>query len=327
MNESTETTAAPDTSIVARPEQASRHMQLVHDRADAERSQRLQVFADGGQFEVAMRMAEVLSSTSMVPNDYRREYLDSNKKWVTNPDAQGNCIIALDYANRLGVSPLLVMQQVDMVHGRPGLRGAFMGALVNASGLFRSRLKFHFEGEIGKDGYSCYAWAIDHDGEIVKGTTITWAMVKAEGWTKNSKWLSMPEQMIQYRAAAFFSRVHAADVTMGLQTREEIEDVYGEVVEGAPQHVTRLASTNSLQAKLDDAPDASAGAAGAEPGAAGGLPPRKRRRGAHTQDPAPVVQDPAPEAAASEADPAPTDGDAAAETPQGDQPANLFNVE
>ena len=51
------------------------------------------------------------------------------------------------------------------------------------------------------------------------------AMVKAEGWITNSKWKSMPEQMLAYRAAAFFARVYCPESLMGLQTYEEVIDV------------------------------------------------------------------------------------------------------
>jgi hypothetical protein len=58
-------------------------------------------------------------------------------------------------------------------------------------------------------------------------------MAKAEGWyAKNgSKWQTMPEQMLRYRAASFFVRAYAPELSLGLATREEIEDsIDGEVV-------------------------------------------------------------------------------------------------
>jgi hypothetical protein len=52
-------------------------------------------------------------------------------------------------------------------------------------------------------------------------------MAKAEGWygKSGSKWQTMPELMLAYRASAFFTRIHAPQLLMGLQTREEVEDV------------------------------------------------------------------------------------------------------
>ena len=50
-------------------------------------------------------------------------------------------------------------------------------------------------------------------------------MAKAEGWTKNSKWRTMPQLMLNYRAASFFGRQHVADLLLGVQTEEEVVDI------------------------------------------------------------------------------------------------------
>jgi hypothetical protein len=48
-------------------------------------------------------------------------------------------------------------------------------------------------------------------------------MAKAEGWlNKNgSKWQTMPEVMIRYRAASFFGRLNCPDMIMGIYSKEE----------------------------------------------------------------------------------------------------------
>lgn len=60
-------------------------------------------------------------------------------------------------------------------------------------------------------------------------------MVKAEGWLSKtgSKWKTMPQLMFRYRAAAFFARIYAPDITLGMQTAEEIYDAPPE-----PRNVT-----------------------------------------------------------------------------------------
>lgn len=86
-------------------------------------------------FQLATDMAVQLSRSSIIPNDYR-DQLPKGNEWVNNPDAAGNCFIALELANRLRVSPLVVMQQVDVIYGRPSLRGTFMVALINSRDEF-----------------------------------------------------------------------------------------------------------------------------------------------------------------------------------------------
>jgi exonuclease I len=41
----------------------------------------------------------------------------------------------------------------------------------------------------------------------------------------------MPELMFRYRAAAFFGRLHTPEIMMGLQSREEVIDVQGQIME------------------------------------------------------------------------------------------------
>jgi hypothetical protein len=77
------------------------------------------------------------------------------------------------------------------------------------------------------ESLSCTAWAKDKsDGETLEGPTVTMEMAKAEGWStkSGSKWKTMPELMIRYRAAAFFGRLYAPELLAGLHHADEVED-------------------------------------------------------------------------------------------------------
>jgi hypothetical protein len=75
-------------------------------------------------------------------------------------------------------------------------------------------------------------------------------MAEKEGWTskQGSKWMTMPGQMLRYRAAAFWQRVYAPEISMGFYTKEEVED-------GAIGSVDDVAEENndSVNLKLVDA--------------------------------------------------------------------------
>lgn len=43
-------------------------------------------------------------------------------------------------------------------------------------------------------------------------------------WENGSKWKTMPQLMLRYRAASFFSSLNCPELTMGIYTKEEIED-------------------------------------------------------------------------------------------------------
>lgn len=168
-------------------------------------------------WELAQRKAKAYSRSSMVPKAYQ------------NDPGVSNCIIALNLAHRLGVDELMVMQNLHIVQGRPAWSSSFLIASINQSGKFSS-LRYDVDGEPGKDGYRVRAWAYEAaTGERLDGTWITWDMVKVEGWLDKpgSKWKTMPEQMLMYRAAAFLCRAYAAEISLGIMTSEEAEDVTG----------------------------------------------------------------------------------------------------
>lgn len=169
-------------------------------------------------FEHAQRVAVMLAKSALVPETYRGKV--------------ENCLIAMEMANRIGASPMAVMQNLHIIQGRPSWSSPFIIASLNSCGRFHP-LKFRQVGEANTDSYGYEAYTKTKAGEEVVGPAVTWAMIKAEGWlAKNgSKWKTMPELMFRYRAAAFFGRLYAPDILMGMQTAEEVVDVAPEVVE------------------------------------------------------------------------------------------------
>lgn len=169
------------------------------------------VWTNKEQFNQMLRSAQMLSQTSIIPQSYQGKPQD--------------CFVAIEMAGRIGVSPMMVMQNMYVVKGKPSWSGQACTALINACGRFRD-IRHIYTGEKGTDSRGCYVKAIRiEDGEEVCGTEVTMSMAKAEGWTSNSKWKNMPELMLAYRASAFFARVNCPEALMGVQTTEEILDV------------------------------------------------------------------------------------------------------
>lgn len=165
-------------------------------------------------FELAQRAARLLASSTMVPENYQGNL--------------PNCVIALNMANRMGADPLMVMQNLHIVYGRPAWSAQFLIATFNMCGRFSS-LRFEFAGTEGQDDWGCRAWAIEKSTEEkLTGALVTIGLAKKEGWygKSGSKWQSMPEQMLRYRAASWFVRAYAPELSMGLQTADEISDTY-----------------------------------------------------------------------------------------------------
>lgn len=171
-------------------------------------------FFDTQGFELLQRVAKAFASSSLVPAAY-----------VNNV---ANCMIALNLARRLKADELMVMQNLYIVHGNPGWSAKFLVACINSCGRF-SALRYEWRGKDERAGdFGCRAWAVEREtGERLNGAWVDWKMVKAEGWDskKGSKWVTMPEQMFMYRAAAFWQRAYAPEISMGLSTAEELADV------------------------------------------------------------------------------------------------------
>lgn len=149
------------------------------------------------------------------------------------PDAYKNrpadCMIAIDMANRLGVSPLMVMQSLYVVKGKPSWSGQACMSFIQANPNFKD-VRPVYVGNPGTPDRGCYISAKRvSDGSEVTGVCVTIKMANAEGWTKNTKWINMPDLMLAYRASSFFARVHCPSVLMGVAVEGEIEDINSEI--------------------------------------------------------------------------------------------------
>ena len=168
------------------------------------------VWQNKDQFNQLLRAAQMLSQTSIIPQNYQGKPQD--------------CFLAIEMANRMGVSPIVVMQNMYVVKGKPSWAGQACTMLINSCGKFKD-VKHIYTGEKGTPNRGCYVTATRiSDGSTVNGVEVTMQMAQAEGWTSNSKWRNLPELMLAYRASAFFARVYCPEAMMGVQTTEELYD-------------------------------------------------------------------------------------------------------
>lgn len=170
-------------------------------------------------FEAGQRIANMFSQSNLVPANFKGDI--------------GSCLIALNMANRMGADPLQVMQSLYIVHGKPSFSSAFLIACFNRCGRF-STIRYRMQGTKGKDNWGCVAYSTElATGELVEGVEVTIGMAKAEGWwskkdrngNETSKWQTMPELMLRYRAATFLIRSVAPDIALGFPTTEEAIDI------------------------------------------------------------------------------------------------------
>jgi len=179
----------------------------------------LSVFTDSNSFELAQRAGKMLAASDLVPPQFKQI---------------PNAVLALNIAQRMGADVFAVMQSLYIVHGRPAWSSQFLISMVNASGRY-SPLQFKMSGQ--GDSKMCVAYAKHLEtGDIVEGPEVSIEMAKKEGWygKNGSKWQTLPDLMLRYRAAGFFARLYVPDLCLGIRTMEEETDIKRNERETAP---------------------------------------------------------------------------------------------
>lgn len=182
--------------------------------------------------ESMMHLASKLAASDIIPAAFQQK--------------PANVLIALDMANRLNASPMMVMQNMYVVYGNPGWSSKFLISTYNTCGKY-SPIRYEFFGKPGTDDYGCRAYASElGTGEKLTGPDVTIGMAKKEGWydKKGSKWQTMPQLMLTYRAAAFFIRTCAPEISMGLPTADELVDIQ-------PVNVTDTGTVKDVVEKVE----------------------------------------------------------------------------
>ncbi|MGL4680788.1 MAG: hypothetical protein ACRCWC_15590, partial [Plesiomonas shigelloides] len=194
-------------------------------------------FGSAAAFDLLQRQAKLMAASVLVPKEFQGNL--------------PNCTIALEMAARIGASPLMVMQNLYVVHGKPSWSSTFIIACINATGRF-SPMAFELTGD--GDKRQCIAVAHDLHSKIrLESPPISIDMAKKEGWySKNgSKWQTMPELMLRYRAATLFGRLYAPEILMGMRSYEEVLDIGTEPEVLTPESVVTVeAPKEGLKEKM-----------------------------------------------------------------------------
>jgi len=183
------------------------------------------MFFNIAKFEHAQRLANMFYQAQM---------------WPTHLKTVGDALIVLNLAERLRTDPVMLAQTIYIIHGKPGLEGKLVKALIDNSGKYKVPLRYKWvdgdDKEIAKskvvnnhnnDYRGCVAFTIGADGQELEGPKVSWHTVHSEGWynKKGSKWPNMAELMFIYRASSWFANTNCPEVKLGMQTTEELRDI------------------------------------------------------------------------------------------------------
>jgi hypothetical protein len=216
-------------------------------------------FFNQEQFATMQRLCMMFANSELVPDMYKISATNPKEKAIANN------MIALEMAQRIGASPLMVMQNLYIVYGRPGWSSKFLIATVNTCGRFEP-IKYRME-NLGKisfngaqiDNIQCVAYTAEKGSdEVLESSPVTIKMAIEEGWygKKGSKWPAMPVKMLRYRSASFWTNEYAPEISMGMHTADELSDIeeipYEDVSVKVRQEVGDKA--NGEEIKMPDEP-------------------------------------------------------------------------
>lgn len=324
--------------------------------------QKIDMFSLRG-FELAQRIARMYATSDAVPACFRSHNLKkvgSEEHWVENNSALGNCLVAIETAQAVGMSITAVMQNANIIEGKLSWSAQFVIAAVNASHRF-TPLRFHminlgkmtakYKEKVGWDqaarkpkfedrtveieNWECTAWALPAGTAfppnvvtleqakaaglpVIEGAPVSMAMAVEEGWYSKagSKWqTSMRSLMLQYRAGAFFGRIHAPDVVMGMgrtsEEAEELIDLNEPPAPAAAMPMSELRARRAEDAQVVE-PRTTEAAAESQVVHAGDQAAESTADAAPAQNPAPAAEAAVPPAAPADADRAKANDEAVA---------------
>ena len=167
---------------------------------------------DPATFDHMQRVGRMLALSPLFPDHLRKGSQES---------AIANGVLVMNMAMRLNEDPLTIAQQIYFVSGKPGWSASYMIGKANQHGVFKNPISWEVAGKGAELSVTAFA-ELAATGKRVQ-VTCDMTMAKAEGWTKNSKYQSMPEQMLRYRSATFLIRLYCPEVMVGVPSQVEIE--------------------------------------------------------------------------------------------------------
>ncbi len=167
-------------------------------------------------FNEALKQAEYLAASEMVPKTYRGK--------------PGDCLIAIQWGGEIGLKPLQAMQSIAPVNGKPNLYGDAGKAMLLAHGCIIEEDDTELVKANGRA--RC---VIRRRGRPPVQRTFSIEDAKTAGlWGKEGPWRAYPYRQMAWRAFWFAARDAAADVLRGMGGYEEALDGAGEWEASAP---------------------------------------------------------------------------------------------
>lgn len=184
----------------------------------ADESPRLPNISAGGSvraivpqdFDSAWRIANAVVKSGMAPKGV---------------DTAEKAMIAIMHGLEVGMTPMMALQSIAPINGRPSIYGDGALGLVQGSGLMEW-YKEYYRGKDGKDDYAAVCEVKRKGDPEVKTGTFSIADAKLAGLHgKSGPWTQYRSRMLKMRARSFALRDGFSDVLRGLHIAEEMQDI------------------------------------------------------------------------------------------------------
>jgi len=201
----------------------------------------------------AHQLVAPLVNTAFVPDAYRPKVdprATPEQRAEAHQIAVANATAAVLQGISLGLDPLTSLQQIYIIHGRPGMYAKLMVALIQANGheVWTEDLSDSRAVVCGRRAGTDY----------VERVTITMDQARKAQWTKNEAYAKTPQDMLWSRAAARVCDRIASDVLKGIASVEQIRDEVQASAEVGNGHRTvaprKRAAPTAIEATVDDDP-------------------------------------------------------------------------
>ena len=159
-------------------------------------------------FTEAVTFAKMLSTSELVPKDYRGKHL--------------NILVAMQLGAEVGLQPMAALQSIAVINGKPSLYGDAALAVVQSQPSYEGHREW-FEGEGDKKTAYCEVKRKGQGPSLQKFSVED--AKKAGLWNKEGPWRSYPDRMQQMRARGFALRDRFADALRGMILVEEAADM------------------------------------------------------------------------------------------------------
>lgn len=178
------------------------------------------------QLEQCLKLADLMSAMSLLPDHLRFEGSGQNKKALSTEQIRANCFRIVNQALRWQVDPFALLDCTYVVGGKLGYEGKLVAAIVNTRGGLDTQLNYEFSGS-GNDRTVTVSAVINGEIKTVE-LKFKDAVTYGKDGKQSAQWTRDPDQKLCYSGATKWARRHCPQVILGILTDDDVDKIAAE---------------------------------------------------------------------------------------------------